>query len=148
MIIIQNKLILKEGVEMKFKTLRNKTSKEFVQLHKFNDKYLEFTSHIPLLLPLSASIEGLKNVHMQESSSEKTLFVDYDNYEVVELDVFDSGEVGADIRNKLGSPTNLLAILKLYFNEEDADRIRRLEKFIKKEMEVSEISLKYIAELL
>ena len=85
---------------------------------------------------------------MQESSSEKTLFVDYDNYEVVELDVFDSGEVGADIRNKLGSPTNLLAILKLYFNEEDADRIRRLEKFIKKEMEVSEISLKYIAELL
>ena len=133
---------------MKFKVLRNKETKAFVQLLKYNNRYMEFTSETPLLLPLSASIEGLKNVHMQESSVEITIFVDYDNFEMIELDVLESGVIGADIRNKLGSPTNLLAILKLYFKEENADRIRTLEKFIKKEMEVSEISLKYIANLL
>ena len=130
---------------MKVKTLRNKETKEFVHIDVHQN--LNFTSvgtsETPRLLPMSSDLDG-----MIEYFNHKGIEVDWNNIEMVELDVIESGEIGADIRNKLGSPTNLLAMLKLYFKEEDADRIRTLEMFIKKEMEVSEISLKYVANLL
>lgn len=131
---------------MKIKALRTITEPhEFVHIDMHQN--LNFcsvgTSDIPQIQPITAMLDD-----MIEYFAEKNIEIDWENIEMVELDVIDSGVVGADIRNKLGSPTNLLALLRLYFNEENADRIKTLEKFIQKEMEVSENSLKYIANLL
>jgi len=131
---------------MKFKTLRTKSEPhEFVHIdvHQTLNFCSVGTSEIPRILPESSDLDGMIEYFVMNE-----IDVDWSNIEMVELDLIDADAIGADIRNKLGSPTNLLAILRLYFSEEDADRIRTLEKFIKKEMEISENSLKYIAKLL
>ena len=129
---------------MKAKALRTKTEpKEFVQVANFMGSNYVCTSIIPHLMSEEATIKGLVDYY-----NGLTPPADISEFEIVELDIIDCGVVGADIRNKLSSPTNLLALLKLYFEETDADRIRTLEKFIKKEMKQSEKSIKYISNLL
>ena len=63
----------------------------------------------------------------------------------------ESGEVGADIRNKLTPSYNLLALLELYFKDNVAhatEERANLVRLIKKEMVKSKESIKYISNLL
>ena len=128
---------------MKVKTLRFKDSKEFE--HILEDGSVG-TSNIPDVLPDTASLELLKKYY--EISGYK-VELDYDNLEIVEYDFIEAGEVGADIRNKLSPPNNLVELLEDYFDEgtHKIDK-EKVKVFILKEMEQTKISVEYLSNLL
>ena len=131
---------------MKVKTLRFKDTKEFV--HILEDGSVG-TSGIPDVLPETASMDLLKSYY--KISGQKTDDVDFDNLEVVEYDFIESGEVGADIRNKLSPPLNLVEMLEVYFGDKVAhatEERAKLSDLIKKEMKQTKISVDYLAKLL
>jgi len=130
---------------MKAKTLRFKDTKEYVHIENFGGEPMICSGALPNLHPMTATIELMEQ--LAETEDMEDLF-DFNNMEFVEVDVIDAGEVGADIRNKLTPPLNLVSLLKLYFKEKDDEKKRTLEKYIKKEMKQSEKSVKYIANLL
>jgi hypothetical protein len=78
-----------------------------------------------------------------------------DDLELVEFEMYEADTVGADIRNKLSPPKGLVSMLEIFFTEpfeprSDLDRMKQndLIRLIKKEMEQTKISIKYIADLL
>ena len=128
---------------MKVKALRDKDTKEFVHIEKFGEKHMVFNGEIPVVQPVSATIE------MMSSISPLTEGMDsYDNFELVEFDLIEVGEVGADIRNKLTPYNNLVALVELLLEEENCDKKIKLKKFIRKEIIQSNKSVKYLAGLL
>lgn len=126
---------------MKVKTLRFKDTNEFV--HVLQDGHLA-TSDVPDLLANTASIENLKKYY-------ETVFpdavVDYDKLEVVEFEMIDPDEVGADIRNKLSPPLNLVEMLTEYFDNPEVKDFQKLERMIRKEMNQTKASVEYLAKL-
>ena len=124
---------------MKVKTLRFKDTKEFV--HILEGGQLA-TSSIPDILADSASIEALEKYYENFLGKK----INTENLEVVEYDFFESGEIGADLRNKLTSPLSLVALLTTYFGDDDIDRDALL-MFIKKEMQKTKDVVEYISKL-
>jgi len=136
---------------MKVKALRYKKEfnhfQEFVLVEEYGGEPMVFTSDTPKLQPETATLEGMKE-YMENNDYFEDLDLDWDKVELVEFDLIEAGEVGADIRNKLTPPLNLLSLLKLYFEQTEEAEKQTLMKFIEKEMEQSEKSIKYIANLL
>jgi hypothetical protein len=131
---------------MKVKALRTKTEpKEFIHLDYNQSLNICFlgTSNIPNIQPETATLEG-----MIEYFGEKEIDVDWNNIELVEFDLIESGEVGADIRNKLGPIKNLVSMVGLIssgtFDIEDKKMIR----MIKGDVDKCKKNIKYIADLL
>lgn len=132
---------------MKVKTLRNKDTHEFIFFEKLFGTYHIFTDDVPKLFPNTITFESILEKYPLESCD----FDSFDNIELVEFDLIESGEVGADIRNKLTPCFNLIALLKLYFNDNVAHATEKrasLAKLIKTEMEKSKENIKYIVNLL
>ena len=125
---------------MKVKTLRFKDTKEFVHILEGG---MVATSGIPDILADTASIEALRKYYETSFPGKE---IDYDNFEVVEYDFIESGEVGADIRNKLSPPLNLVALLGDYFELVDTRKID-LKDVILKEMAQTKISVEYLSKL-
>lgn len=132
---------------MKFKALRDKKTKEFIHLLDLNGKVVVATGEIPNLQPLSATIELMKELYPSEKFNDISHDVEVE-FEFVELDIIDSGEIGADIRNKLTPPVNLLALLEIYFNENSIVEKTTVMNLIKKEMKQTKKSVEYLAKLL
>ena len=68
-----------------------------------------------------------------------------------QLTIFKPDEIdalGADIRNKLSPPKNLVAMLELYFSIEEGEKKEGLLKYIKAEMTQTKINVEYLANLL
>ena len=130
---------------MKVKALRDKDTKEFIHFFQLGEKTEIGTSAIPNVQPMSATIEMMRSVYPRVKF---TGLNDINNFELVEFDLIEAGEVGADIRNKLTPYNNLLALVKLYLKETNPDKQKMLKKFIRKEITQSKKSIKYIAELL
>jgi len=128
---------------MKVKTLRFKDTKEFVHIL---ENGMVGTCEIPDVLPLTASVDLLKKYY--EVSGQKTDNVDFENLEIIEFDFIESGVVGADIRNKLSSPKNLVALLTEYFDNPEVPDFQKLERHIRKEMNQTKVSVEYLAKLL
>lgn len=126
---------------MKVKTLRFKDTKDFVHVM---ERGALATSSVPDILADSATIEGLKKYYDLVFPKKK---IDYDNLEIVEFDFIESGEIGADIRNKLTPPLNLVEMLEEYFTLESGELKERLSKFIKAEMKQTKISVEYLSKL-
>ena len=126
---------------MKVKTLRFKETKEFI--HIMEDGSVG-TSETPDVLPMTASLDALKKYY--DISGQK-LPENIDEMEVVEFDFIEAGEVGADIRNKLSSPNNLVALLEDYFELVDTRKID-MKDFILKEMKQTKVSVEYLSNLL
>lgn len=127
---------------MKFKALRRKDTKEFVVFRTYNNVDMLFTAEFPTLLAVTADIDYLKK---------KNEFINFDEYELVEIDIFTSDDkdaIGADIRNKLTPIKNLLALLKAYDAEKDEGKRFLMKAFIIGAIEKSEISLNYLQDLL
>jgi len=139
---------------MKVKALRYKEEfnkfKEFVHIEDIGSGVEVFTSATPKLYPESGTLEGLKE-YMENNDYFEGLELDWETVELVEFDLIEAGEVGADIRNKLTPPKNLVALLELFFKEKvayaDEKRVV-LSKLIQTEMEKSKENIKYIANLL
>ena len=126
---------------MKVKTLRFKDTKEFI--HIMEDGSVA-TSATPDVLPETASLDALKKYY--EISGQK-LPENIDDMEVVEYDFIEAGEVGADIRNKLSPPLNLVEMLDEYFNNPEVPDFQKLEKLIQKEMKQTKVSVDYLSKL-
>ena len=128
---------------MKVKTLRLKETKEFIHILEGG---MVGTSDIPDILANTASIETLKLYYESFYPGKE---INYDELEVVEYDFIDAGEVGADIRNKLSPPLNLVSLLEDYFNEltYDIDK-EKAKEFIVKEMKQTLVSVEYLSKLL
>jgi len=132
---------------MKVKILRDKDTKEFIHLYPLGDKIMVCTGDIPSVHPLSATMELVKEMYPKERVIDGD-YNHFNNFELVEYDLIEAGEVGADIRNKLSPPMNLVALLEEYFsgNEEEDEKV--LLDFIKKEMAETKVSVEYLAKLL
>lgn len=129
---------------MKVKSLRYKDTKEFIHIQRFSGTYEVFTSNTPNIQPVTATMELIKEIYPLE----ECYFDNFDNIELVEYDLIESGDVGADIRNKLSSSNNLVELLKEYFNKEGVLDKKITKKFIKKEMKQTKKSIEYLANLL
>jgi len=99
------------------------------------------------LQPESATLEAMRE-YMENNDYYEGLELDWDKVELVEFELIETGEVGADIRNKLTPYNNLVALVRLYLKETNVDKQAMLKKFIWKELKQSKKSIKYIAELL
>ena len=130
---------------MKVKALRDKDTKEFIHFFQLGEKTEIGTSAIPNVQPMSATIEMMKSIYPDVKFSG---FNDINNFELVEFDLIEAGEVGADIRNKLSPYNNLVALVELLLEEENCDKKIKLKKFIRKEIVQSKKSVKYLACLL
>jgi len=140
---------------MKFKTLRTiREPKEFVHVDTIAKTMMFYTSDLPKVQPLTATLEGMKEYYKNDTPLPDQLT--WDDIELIEFEMFEvrnSQSVGADIRNKLSPPLNLVALLRIYFTttddkEADLANMERVLPYIKKEMENSERCIKYIAGLL
>ena len=133
---------------MKIKALRYK--KEFNDFQEFVHLYINenlkivdiFTGDLPNPQPMTATLEG-----MQEYYEGKGIDVDLSQYELVEFDVIEAGEVGADIRNKLGNYNNLVQLVELLLNEKDRKVRKKLKKFIRQEIKRGKKTVEYLAKL-
>ncbi len=132
---------------MKVKALRYKDTKEFIHIENYGEEPMIFTSSLPKIQPETATLEGLKKL-FENNDFYEGLELDFNKVEFIEFDLIETGEIGADIRNKLSPPLNLTNLIQLYFNETDEDKKKGLEKYIKKDIEQSKISIDYIANLL
>jgi hypothetical protein len=140
---------------MKFKALRKKAEpQEFVEIHFHRSDvdpnegvWVVYTSELPNPQPENVTMELMKGYYAQQSVPLPEE-INLDNYELVQFEFFEINTVGADIRNKLSPPLNLISLLRIYFKEESPDRKAKLKTFVEKEMENAEKSIKYIANLL
>jgi len=136
---------------MKVKVLRYKKEhnpfQEFIHIEDMGGGPEVFTSAVPKLHPETATLELMQQL-MDDDDYYEGLELDWDTVELVEFDLIDSGVVGADIRNKLSPPKNLVSMLEVFFKEKDEEKKYYLKRIIKKEMTQSKKSIKYIANLL
>lgn len=134
---------------MKFKALRKKDTKEFVEIHDFDGTNILFVSEIPNLQPMTADKDSLQEYfsHMTKPFSNFSV----DDLEFIELELIDDEfkpSIGADIRNKLTPLQNLLSLLNLYFKEDSEENKAKLKPYILKELQTCDKSIKYLSNLL
>ena len=135
---------------MKIKALRTKAEpKEFVTIDTLDKVMIMYTGELPKPQPLTATMESLKDYYKDCTPLPDQITLD--DLELVEFELYEVDTVGADIRNKLTPPLNLIALLRIYFTPNVAhasEERAKLYEYIKKEMENAEKNIKYIANLL
>ena len=136
---------------MNVKVLRYKEEfnvfREVVLIEEYGGEPMVFTSETPKLQPETATLEKMRE-YMESNDYYEGLDLDWDKVELVEFDLIETEEVGADIRNKLTPYKNLVALVELLLEEEDVDKKMKLKKFIRKEIVQSKKSVEYLAGLL
>jgi len=132
---------------MKAKALRYKESKEFIYIQELGGEPSVFTSDLPNLHPMTATIELIGGM-LEDNDFYEGLDLDLDAIELVELDIIESGKVGADIRNKLGNYNSLVQMVELLLMEKDHERKIKLKKLVRKEIKLGHETVKYLANLL
>jgi hypothetical protein len=129
---------------MKVKYLIHKETREFVEVTTMCGTPMVFTSELPHM-----SMNGdTSDDEILEYLKANYPTINFDDYEVVEFDVVISGDIGADIRNKLTPPKNLVAMLEDYFSIANEDTREKLLVYIKREMEQTKTSIDYLSKLL
>ena len=140
---------------MKFKALQTKREpKEFVHIDTIATTMILYTGDLPKPQPLTATLEEMKEYYKSDIPLPDQLTLD--DLEMAEFEMYEvknSQTVGADIRNKLTPPLNLIALLRIYFtesdNKDDDEKHRaKVLPFIRKEMLKAEENIKYISNLL
>lgn len=124
---------------MKVKYVVHKKTKAFLCFDEFDGRSCLFTSELPQM-PLNPDADDKDlmnyfNYHYPELS--------FDEYEIVEFDLIESGIVGA-----VTPANNLISMLETYFTTTDEDGKSTLLKFIKLEIENIETSIEYLKNLL
>ena len=100
------------------------------------------THQHPQPLGEGATIEDLKGIAVGCKD------VNWDEYEIVEVEYYESGVIGNDIRNKLTPPLNLIALLEVYFDSPELVDRDKLTKYIRREMDQVKKNIEYLAKLL
>ena len=128
---------------MKVKTLRFKDG--FKEFAMFDEEGSLYTSETPQLLPITATMEDLIKYHSEEYPEDD---INFDELKIVEFEMFEVNTVGADIRNRLSPPKNLVSLLERYFDENNEIPDEKLLIYIRKEMLQTKINIDYIANLI
>lgn len=123
---------------MKMRTLRRKDNKEFASFMEGE----MFTQEHPHPLGEGATIETLKGIAIGCKD------VNWDEYEIVDIDYFEKGVIGADIRNKLTPMKNLVSLLEVLFDESESDKKVKLMRYVRKEMNQVKTNVEYLAKLI
>lgn len=135
---------------MKVKVLRYKKEhnkfQEFVHIEDIGAGPEIFTSTLPKVLPETATLEGFRD-YIETNDYYEGLELDWDTVELVEFDLVETGEVGADIRNKLGNYSNLVQMVELLLDEKDRKVKKELKKLIRTEIVHGKKSVEYLAKL-
>ena len=131
---------------MKFKALRNKNTKELIEIQNFGGVNTLFTSNLPLPLPMSATMELIKTYYETQSSLPED--INLDDYELAEFDFFEADTVGADIRNKLTPLRSVLSLIRIYDKEKDERTKHLIKDIIVKEIRNCQKCIRYISKLL
>jgi hypothetical protein len=132
---------------MKCKALRTKKEpKEFIEIVNHGGTYVVYTHELPNPQPTTATMELMKAYYEQHSPLPAE--INLDDYELVELDIIESGIVGADIRNKLTPLLNLIALCGIVLKDEHPEKREVILRLLRKEMETSKICIKYLTNLL
>jgi len=135
---------------MKYKVLRYKKefdpNMEFIRIEDMGAGPEVFTSDTPNLQPETATYDDLRK-YMESDDYYEGLDLDWDKVELVEYELTDSGEVGADIRNKLGNYYSLVQLVELLLEEKNPDTRKTLKKLIRAEIKLGKESVEYLAEL-
>lgn len=130
---------------MKFKALRTKQEpKQFIHLMNLNDCWEIEYGTLPYPLPISVTLEKI----IELVNEDRNVDIDFNKYELIEFEMFEKNAINADIQNKLTSFSNLIALLKLYFDENDLSSKEKLLPYIKKEINKSNKIIKYLSNLL
>jgi hypothetical protein len=95
---------------------------------------------------LTATMEGLKDYYKEYNPLPDELTLD--DLELVEFELYEANTIGADIRNKLSPPKNLVSLLEVYFSMDAGEKKEKLLILIEKEMKQVKINVDYIANLL
>jgi len=136
---------------MKVKVLRYKKEfndfQEFVLIEEYGGEPTVFTSETPKLYSESATLEGLME-YIETNDYYEGLDLDWDKVELVEYDLIESGEVGADIRNKLSPCKTLASLVEVFLNEEHPDKKNGIKELIWDVLEQNKKSVEYLANLL
>ena len=119
------------------KTIRRKDKTEFASLNEFGELC---THEHPEPFGEGVTIDELKKYCTEED-------VNWDDYEVVELEYSEKGVIGADIRNKLGPLLTLVNLLEKQ-KEVDDEMKKKLQKYIDDSIAQSKISIEYLKNLL
>lgn len=129
---------------MKVKYVVHKKTKAFVSFQEFDGRSCLFTSELPQM-PLNPEAD---NKDLMSYFNHYYPELSFDEYEIVEFDLVESGIVGADIRNKLTPANNLVSMLETYFTSTDEHTKSVLLKYIKLEIENTKTSTEYLKNLL
>lgn len=130
---------------MKIKTLRHKATKEYIHIQEVYGEISCFTSDKPNIQPETATKEAMIEYYGDG------VYIDWDSLELVDFELVECDTIGADIRNKLTPPLNLVALLNLFFKDNvgyaNKDRAELVE-IIKKEMKNTLKSVDYLTNIL
>jgi hypothetical protein len=131
---------------MKFKALRKKDTKEFIEISKLgDDHYMVFTSELPKPMGIRATMETIKLYYKYQTKNSN---INFDDYELVEFEIFEADTVGADIRNKLTPMKTLPDLLKLLKKRMSKEKRKYLKELVEKEIIMCEKNVDYLANLL
>jgi len=129
---------------MKATTLRNKTTGKYLHftLNQF-DGVIMVERNLPEILQADVTLEGLLDHYAMAFPC-----LDTSEFEVVELDIIESGVLGADIRNKLTPFKNLIALVGVYLLEKSSGKKILMKGLLERDMKQARISLEYLTKLL
>jgi hypothetical protein len=128
---------------MKAKALRNKTTGKYIyfKFGELDDSTL-IERDIPQLVGVDITSEINQLILLKFPN------FDVNEFELIELEIFESGVLGADIRNKLSSIKNLLPMVSIYFLEKNEAKKLLIKGLIEKEIKQARKSLEYLSKLL
>ena len=128
---------------MKVKALRNKTTGKFLHF-KYNadGDGIIVSKSLPELLEADVTLVELTDEFFSYP------YIDTNEFELVEFELFESSVIGADIRNKLTPIKNLIALIGIYLLEKSSGKKILLKGLIEKDIRQARISLEYLNKLM
>ena len=131
---------------MKYKHLVRKDTKEYVLLLTIDGITSAFTCSSPSMILNNNSDEEIFDYLKRENPE-----IDFSDYELISIDIIESTKldaIGDDIRNKLTSIKNLIALLALNSKTNDDTIKNKLVELIEIEINNSKTSIDYLTNIL
>ena len=131
---------------MKYKHLVRKDTKEYVSLLRIDGITSAFTCSSPSMILNNNPDEEIFDYLNHENPE-----IDFSDYELISIDIIESTKldaIGDDIRNKLTSIKNLIALLALNNKTNDETIKNKLVELIEVEINNSKTSIDYLTNIL
>lgn len=128
---------------MKVKTLKSKSTGNYLHFTLDEHDVIMVERKLPDILQADVTLEGLFDHYAMTFP-----YLDTTDFDVVELDLIETGVIGADIRNKLTPVKNLIATVEAYLNEKSSGKKIIMKGHIEKDIRQVRIAIEYLTKLL